>query len=222
MNKISFNWKWKDTLLLLISLIPLGIGLLLYKDLPNNLASHFGLQGEANGYMSKPTFFIFMGLLNVIFPIVLKVMPSIDPKKANYEKFLDIYELLRFVLAIFLNIIFIIVLYYNLGYNVSMNLILHLLLGSLWIMVGNYMGRIRPNYIVGVRTPWTLSNDEVWRKTHRFTGPIWVLCGIAMVISGFIGSITVPYVLIASIVISAVLPTVYSYLIFRKINGRSN
>ena len=189
----------------------------MYNDLPDPLSSHFDLNGNANGYMSKSVFFIFTFLLNLILTIGLKVVPRLDPKRDNYAKFMNVYELFRFALVLFLSGIFVIVLFHNRGYDISMNTVLFLFLGGLWIIFGNYMGRIRQNYTLGVRTPWTIASKEVWNKTHRLTGPLWVLCGLVMVICGFIGGASLPYFLFICLGLSIAVPVIYSYLIFKKL-----
>ncbi|TXK76895.1 SdpI family protein [Paenibacillus sp. N3.4] len=216
-NKAKLKWGWRDIVLLVIVLIPVVIGLAMYKELPDQLASHFDMQGNANRFMSKPLFFTFMIVLNLVIAISLKVVPKLDPKRANYEKFTDVYELLRVVIVLFLSGIFVMVLLHNRGYAVPMSLVMYVSLGGLWIIFGNYMGRIRHNYTLGIRTPWTLANEEVWRKTHRLTGPLWVLCGLVMLVCGFIGNVTVPYVLFVCIGISIAIPVLYSYVIYRRI-----
>ncbi|MEW9700166.1 SdpI family protein [Paenibacillus sp. SI8] len=219
MNKhTKFSWGWRDILLLIITCVPIGVAVVIYQDLPNQMASHFDLSGNVNGYMGKFSFIIFMSLLNLFLAFSLKVMPILDPKRANYTKFLDVYELLRFVIVIFLSGIFMIVLLYNRGYDISMTTVLFLFLGGLWIIFGNYMGRIRHNYTLGIRTPWTLASEEVWRRTHRLAAPLWVLCGLVMIFSGFFGAALVPYLLLFSIAVSIGYPIIYSFLVYRKLD----
>ncbi|MBD0381660.1 SdpI family protein [Paenibacillus sedimenti] len=218
MNKnTKILWGWKDAMLLLIVLVPVIMGAVMYEDLPDQLASHFDLKGNTNGFMSKSVFIISMSLINFILFICLKVVPRLDPKQGNYAKFMDVYELFRFVIVTFLTGIFVMVLFYNRGYDISMNTVLFLFMGVLWIILGNYMGRIRRNYTLGVRTPWTLANEEVWKKTHRLTGPLWVICGFVMLVCSFFGDYPLHYVLLSIIGISVVVPTIYSYLVFNKL-----
>ncbi|MGD8189475.1 SdpI family protein [Brevibacillus ginsengisoli] len=217
MNKSTKSWSWKDTLIIIIALVPVVIGAAMYNQLPEQMSSHFDMNGNANGFMSKPTFFIFMTLLNVFLVLLLKVAPKLDPKRANYEKFLDVYTLLRFVIVIFLSGIFVMVLLENLGYGVSIRTGTFLSLGGLWIVMGNYLGRIRHNYMLGIRTPWTLASEEVWRKTHRMAGPVWVICGIVMIFGSFFSGASFSYLFLITIGISVVLPLIYSYLGFKKL-----
>ncbi|MFC5447285.1 SdpI family protein [Paenibacillus aestuarii] len=218
MNKdTKISWGWKDVMVLLIALAPVIIGALMYNALPEQLATHFDLHGNVNGNMSKPVFFSTMTLINLVLAIAFKVVPSLDPKRANYAKFMDVYELLRFVIVLFLSGIFVVVLLFNIGYNISMNTVMYLSLGALWIVFGNYMGRIRHNYFMGIRTPWTLASEDVWRKTHRLAAPLWVLCGLVFFIGAFIGSAT-PYLLFGGIIVSVAVPIIYSFLVFQKLS----
>ncbi|UJF32027.1 SdpI family protein [Paenibacillus hexagrammi] len=218
MNKHTKSfWGWKDTILLFIALIPLIVGFVVYDKLPVQMASHYDLSGHVNGYMNKTGFFIMMACVNLFLMFTLKVVPQIDPRANNYAKFTDVYELFRFVISLFMSSIFIMVLLNNVGYDISMNTVLLMSLGILWTVFGNYLGRIRSNFTLGIRTPWTLANQEVWNRTHRFAAPLWVICGVIMIVSAFMDSGYTLYILLAALVLSVLLPIVYSYSLFHKL-----
>ena len=92
------------------------------------------------------------------------------------------------------------------------------MIGLLFIMMGNYFQTVRPNYFVGIRTPWTLENEQVWKKTHRLGGRIWVAGGISIVLLGLlINSVTAMLICFFGLILIMVLvPVVYSYMEFRK------
>lgn len=105
------------------------------------------------------------------------VLPHIDPKKMNYTQMGRVYWLLGLSTIIFLAILHLGVLAVGLGVLPNLPRWYFSGIGILFIVLGNYYGKIKFNYFVGIRTPWTLANEEVWYKTHRFAGPVWIVGG---------------------------------------------
>lgn len=216
MSMQKIKWGKIDLLCLIIILIPVVITITVYNKLPEQLATHFGTNGEADGFQGKVTFLLLNSLLLIGVPLLMKITRYIDPKKKNYEKFETTYDLFRLILTAFLSVMYITVLLFNLGYSVNIQMIILIGIGILFMFLGNYMSRIRFNYTIGIRTPWTLANEEVWRKTHRLGGPLWLTGGIAIIILAFVpGSIAFILLLIVIVIIS-IIPVFYSYLLFRN------
>jgi uncharacterized membrane protein len=216
-TQVLTKWNWTDTLILLFALIPICFALIRYADLPGELAVHFNSNWEPDGFQSKATFIVWFSLLTLALPILMKWMPRLDPKRDNYVKFNPFYHFFRLIIGIFLSAIYMMTILYNLGYDISMHLITYVLLGALWILLGNSMGQIRPNYMFGIRTPWTLANEEVWRKTHRASGPLWMLVGLLFIVTAFQDIIPMIYVIGLGIVISVIIPFIVSYWYFSKL-----
>lgn len=214
--KIGFN----DVLLLLIGLVPIIIALLQYSNLPAQMATHFDLSGKVNGFMHKKVALSVMSIITLSFPILFKITRNIDPKRANYLKFESTFEFLRFCITILLSYLFLLTIYYNLGYYSGFRNWGIPVVGIFFILLGNVLTRIRFNYTLGIRTPWTLSNEEVWRRTHRFSGPVFMVAGLLMMFS--IAFKNPFWVLLAAFIIIVLLPTGYSYLISRHIHRPSN
>ncbi|WP_068774074.1 SdpI family protein [Paenibacillus sp. FJAT-26967] len=212
------TWSWKDALLLIIAAAPTLFALWVYERLPDQMAIHFGTGGDPNGYQSKLAFILLISLLNLALPLLMKWMPSLDPGRKNYEKFQGFYDLFRLMMTLLLSGAFFLTLLYNLGYDVSIEMWVPLFVGILWMIVGNYIGRARPNYTFGIRTPWTLANEEVWRRTHRMAGPIWMIAGIIFIGVSLIPAIIPPWFAFTAVVLSILIPTVYSYLSYRKLS----
>ncbi|GKS10453.1 hypothetical protein YDYSY3_14530 [Paenibacillus chitinolyticus] len=210
------RWTWKDTLLLIIAAAPILYAIGVYGKLPELMAVHFGTGGEANGYQSKGSFLILMSALNLALPLLMKWPPSLDPKRNNYEKFQGFYDLLRILVTVLLSGVFFIIILTNLGYDVPINFWVPLGVGALWMVIGNYMGRARPNYTFGIRTPWTLADEEVWRRTHRMAGPIWMLAGIVFIGVSLFPSIVPAWFGIVVILLSVLVPTLYSFIKYRE------
>jgi uncharacterized membrane protein len=108
------------------------------------------------------------------------------------------------------------IIFNGLGYHVNMDWIANIGLGLLFIILGNYMPKVKTNYFIGIRTPWTLANETVWTRTHRFGGKVFFISGIIILVSAFAPSSIRAVLLIASIVCIAVVPMVYSYAVYKK------
>lgn len=217
MTKTKIKWGAIDGLLLLVGLMPVIAAILWYDRLPESIAVHFGISGEPNGYQNKATFLWFAGLLTLGLPLFMKLTRYIDPKRENYEKFEGAFEAVRIALSLLMAGVVGFILAYNLGYQVNIQMFVLLTVGLLYVITGNYMGQFRFNYLIGIKTPWTLADPEVWRRTHRFAAPVWVVAGIVAVICAFLPGIIAVWIFGTAIAVSVILPMVYSYVQFRRI-----
>jgi uncharacterized membrane protein len=209
-------WGWVDVLLILIALVPIVASLLLYNKLPENMAVHFGFDNKANGFQSRMSALLLFSLLGLGVPIFLKFTRKIDPQRENYWKFKRAFEAIRIAVTVLLSCVYGIVLMFNLGYPLDIKFFTLITVGLLFIIMGNYLVQIRFNYFFGVRTPWTLANEEVWRRTHRMAGPLYMAGGAIFIISSFLPGTWTPYIFIAGILVAAVVPVGYSYLVYKK------
>jgi uncharacterized membrane protein len=214
------NSPLKELFLILISLIPivyLGIN---YSALPERVATHFNADGVANGFSPKTFLWLTVILFSVLGYGLMKILRKLDPKK-NFDKFEGSFNSLRIILAILMSFLGIIIV--NAAINSSLELsINYLLIGiSLFVAIlGNYMQTIKPNYMVGIRTPWTLNSDEVWRKTHLLGGKMMFYCGlVTAIILFFVPKTFVMPVFLVGILGSALVPIVYSYIVHKELEG---
>ena len=186
--------------------------------LPDQIATHWGPSGEADGYSSK-WFGAFFGPLMLLFVGGLLIAsPKIDPRRQNYGKFKSSYFIIVNASVTLLFIVHLLTLVNGLGYTVKMDLAVSILIGLLFIVIGNHMPRVRPSYMVGLRTPWTLADDGVWAKTHRTGGLLFVIGGLVMIITAFL---PIPFritAFVAVVLIIAIIPFVQSYLLYKKYN----
>ena len=148
----------------------------------------------------------------------MTVLPKIDPKYKNYDKFSKGYNVINYSVLILLFLVNIIGIGAGLGYDIPMNSTPHILVGLLFIVIGNYLPQCKPNYFVGIKTPWTLSNEEVWRKTHRFSGKVFVVLGVIMILSIFAPVAWKGFPIIGIIVGAVGLTMGYSYVAYKKKN----
>lgn len=208
---------WKEISLYVISFSPAVGGLLLYNRLPDTMASHFGMNNEVNGTMSKEMSLLMLVLLGLL-PLFMRVMRSIDPKKANFEKFPAAFEATRFGVTILLAVVGWAVIFVNLGHSLNIQKITMIPLGALFAVMGNFLTQVKHNYTFGIRTPWTLANEEIWRKTHRLGGPLMLMGGIVALIAAFLMTPVGIIVFLAAIAISSFIPIIYSYVLFTRLS----
>lgn len=184
--------------------------------LPDQIATHWGPSGEADDYTSK-WFGAFFGPLMLIFVgILLAAAPKIDPRKQNYPKFAGSYHVIINATVTLLFIVHLLILANGLGYAVKMDVAIPILIGLLFIVIGNYMPRVRPSYMVGFRTPWTLADDRVWTKTHRTGGLLFVIGGLIILLTAFMPvSLRITAFIIVVLFIT-VIPLVQSYLLYKR------
>ena len=191
--------------------------ILLYNKLPDQMATHFGTSGEADGYQGKFAFLLTGSLMLIGIPLLLKVIRYMDPKRTNYDKFELTYDRFRLIFTAFLSVMMGVTILYNLGFAVNIQMIVLIGMGILFIFLGNYMSRIRLNYTMGIRTPWTLASEEVWRRTHRLAGPLWFIAGIIVIILAFLPGNLAFILLMIIIAIVVLIPILYSYLLYKKL-----
>ncbi|MBP1174711.1 hypothetical protein BK143_20335 [Paenibacillus peoriae] len=215
--KFRIHWSFTDVLTTLIALSPAIGAILMYDRLPNVLASHFGFDNTADGYMSKSGSIIMLVLLGLV-PLVIRLARYMDPNRANYEKFSKAYEVTRAGISLVLAVAGWGMLLYNLNIRLQMNTIILGVIGLLLLVMGNYMTQVQPNYTFGIRTPWTLSNPEVWRKTHRFGGPMMMLGGASGLVAAWVDGVAGTVIFLSMLIISVISPILYSLLLYRKLN----
>ncbi|MET3210496.1 UNVERIFIED_CONTAM: putative membrane protein [Paenibacillus sp. PvR008] len=217
--KSPVKWSFMDVLTTLIALSPAIGALLLYDRLPNVLASHFSFDNTADKYMSKNGSILMLVLLGLV-PLVVRLARYMDPNRANFEKFAKAYEVTRVGTSLILAIAGWGMLLYNLNIRLQMNTIICGLIGLMLLVLGNYLTQVKPNYTFGIRTPWTLSNPEVWRKTHRFGGPMMMLGGASGLVAAWVDGVAGTGIFLTGLVISVVAPILYSFLLHRKLNQK--
>ncbi|MDO8668299.1 MAG: SdpI family protein [bacterium] len=151
-----------------------------YNNLPERVATHWNIAGQVDAYGSGQTQAVAFPLLIVGMYILFLLIPFLDPKKERYKQFNKVYHIFKNILLALMVVIYFIVSLNGLGYNLPVGVIIPGLIGLLFIVLGNYMGKIKMNWFMGIRTPWTLSSEEVWNKTHRFGGKMFILAGLLM------------------------------------------
>ncbi|MEJ9304722.1 SdpI family protein [Priestia megaterium] len=199
-----------------ITLLTLVAWLIALPHLPATMPIHWGANGEADGFATKINAMILTVGIMVLIYFIIAFVPRIDPRKENYKYFSKTYNIvLNAVLLLFFFVNMSTILQ-GLGYNVPMSYIAPIMAGLVFIIIGNYLQRVRSNYFMGIRTPWTLSNENVWKKTHRLSGKIFFIGGLLILISAFLPDGYKSVIMWGSIVLCVAIPYLYSYLAYKK------
>ena len=200
---------------IILIIILFGINIYFYSSLPEKIITHWNSIGEPNGAMNKfwGIFLIPVVVLGIF--LLFYFIPKIDPLKRNIEKFQNYYESFILVMVIFFCYIDILSLLWNIGYKFNLSLMMTPGAGILFIYIGFILKNIKQNWFIGIRTPWTLSSEKVWDKTHKLGSKLFIISGIIILLGMFFIKYLIWFILIPTIS-SALISTIYSYLEFRK------
>lgn len=192
----------------IVTVLPALIGILCWDRLPDVMATHFGINNEADGFSSKA--FAVFGLPAVLLAILWLVafVTSQDPKRQNISP--KMFSLGLWIAPVVSLVIAATMYPVNLGYAVDIPFFAELLIGLLFIVVGNYLPKARQNYTIGIRIPWTLANEENWNRTHRLAGYLWMICGVLMILLCLTRLLPAPWT-VGLLLIMVLVPCVYSY-----------
>jgi uncharacterized membrane protein len=193
------------------------VSIILYSKLPEHVPMHWNVEGEVDRYGSRFEGAFAMPLLNAGLLLMMVWLPAIDPRRRSYAKFEGFYKLFQWVMVIFLAGMQSLTMAWALGYQLSISLYVKLAIGILFIIIGNYMGKVKSNWFVGVKNPWTLENEEVWTKTHRLAGPLMFGAGVISIAMAFVDGGFSFWVVIGSVILAATIPNIYSYILYQKI-----
>lgn len=185
-----------------------------YAHFPDRVVTHWNYAGQADGYSGRAfAAFFFPGLLLGMY-LMFVFLPRLDPKKERYAEFAKVYAVFRNVFVVFMALVYFVASLNNVGYNLNVGVLIPAGIGLLFIILGNYFGKIKPNWFVGIRTPWTMSSEEVWNKTHRFGGKAFILGGLIMAVSGIAPLSWRLPLLVADIIVLLFGTIVYSYIVY--------
>ena len=189
----------------------------IWKDLPDIVPTHFGMNGEANDWSSKTMLLYMPSAILVGIYLLLLILPKLDPKK-RIEQMGEKYFTFRFILFLFFALLNVYLLNITQDGKLESPNMLLALIGGLFAAIGNYMQTMRPNYFMGIRTPWTLENENVWKKTHRLGGRLWMAGGILIVLLSFVITDNLVFAVIfgSIILVMVIIPLVFSYTEFQK------
>lgn len=209
--------KNKKTLIVttILCLLPVILAIIFYDKMPDQVAIHFNDKGKPDNYAPKVLAVFGLPLVFAAINIVVHIAVNNDPKRKFDGEFMVAFS--KWFVPILSCIVNPITVMYAIGIDIGVNNILPVLCGAIFIIMGNYMPKCRQNYTIGIKVPWTLSDVDNWNKTHRFAGVLWIISGIIILVTGFasFGSLPVVMIIIFS---AAILPIIYSYIIYASKN----
>jgi uncharacterized membrane protein len=208
-NKISI------ILPLIFILLSFAVAIYFYPILPNQLATHWGTNGQVNGYSSKMFGLFFMPVLSIFLFLLFIFLPKIDPYKKNFDQFKKYFQNFINIVFGFLFYLYLITIAWNLGINFNMTQVLSPGLAIIFYYAGVLTSHAKQNWFVGIRTPWTLSNEKVWDKTHRLGGKLFKISALIMLLSLFLPNLSIFFILIP-IFGTTIFIFAYSYIEFKK------
>lgn len=207
---IKKNWK---TLILtsLIILFPILAGIILWNRLPEQIPTHWNISGEVDGWSSKYFAVYGLPLIMLVLQWICVLGTAADPKKEHHAE--KILHLILWIIPVLSVVLHAIIYATAMGAKVRIEIILPILMGLLFAIIGNYLPKCKQNYTIGIKIPWTLNNEENWNRTHRFSGRLWVVCSLVIILTGFLGSF---WIFLAIVILMVLAPFIYSFLLHRK------
>ena len=204
-----------ELLIAIIIVLSFAIAGYFYPQMPERIASHWNARGEVDGYMSKFWGLFLMPFISLVLSALLLAVPKIDPLKANIEKFKTYYYGFVILVLVFLLYLYLLTIFWNLGFRFNMVRLLTPAFGVLFFLCGVLIGKAKRNWSIGIRTPWTLSNEKVWDKTHLIGAKLFKLAGLVTLLGVFFQHYAILFVLIPVISVS-LFTVVYSYFEYRR------
>lgn len=209
----------RTTMIVVLTMIAIATlaGLLLWNQLPDQIASHWNIQDQVDGYLPKFWGVFMLPLIALGIFVLFLVVPAIDPLKVNIAQFREVFNLFIVLIVGFMLYLYGLTLAWSLGYDTfKMSNALLPAIGLLFIFIGFMMRQAKRNFFIGIRTPWTLSSDAVWNETHRIGAVLFIISGILAFIGGFFGGMTAFWLMFAPMIGSTLFLLIYSYVLYRR------
>jgi uncharacterized membrane protein len=200
----------------LLVLAAAAVSLIAWPRIPERAPVHWNLAGEVDRYGGRAEVLLLLPAMMVFLWLLLRFLPRIDPRRQNFAKMEGTYEL---VITLTLGLLFAVhgaLIAVALGHQVPIDRLVPAMVGVMFLVLGNVLPRARPNWWFGVRTPWTLSNDRVWTRTHRVAGYTFILAGLGLVAVAFVSDVAIRGAVLAATLGAALVPLVYSYFAWRQ------
>lgn len=212
------KFKVTDLLAVLVVLATLVHLIIVYPSLPAEIVTNWGFNGHVD-YSGKSTLWFLWALNAGMLPLFF-IVPKIDPKGKSYDKVDSFYQSFRLVIVVFLAVMMeIVILSANDPHRFNVGKICTIGVGMLFIFIGNYLPKCKQSFTMGIKTMWTLSDERVWNKTHRFGGVLFVISGALTFVSGlFLAEKIMFIVMLTATLGTAIAVTVYSYILYKKYN----
>ena len=214
----SPSYRMTTVIALVIIGLQIAIAAATYPFLPPIVPTHWDAAGNVNGYMPKLLNAVFIPLLSIGLFLLLRFVSSISPRLSDQDPRAaqKIVGLLLTGILLFMLIIQVVVFAIQLGVAINIVFVVNLAVSALFIFIGNYLGKVRRNFWIGIRTPWTLASDVVWERTHRLGGWLFVAAGVFGIVTTFIPSFRI-WGVVGSIILVSMIVVMYSYIVYRQV-----
>ena len=207
-------WKNHKNIIILttiLTLLPIVAGLILWNQLPDQMAIHFNAANEPDNWASKGVAVIAMPALIAALHLVCLFITAHDPKKQNIT---GVMKTMMLWICPFISwLCAALTMGYALNAVSNIGAVVCVCLGILFMVIGNYLPKCLPSYTVGIKLPWTLSDEGNWRYTHRIGGFCFMGAGLVVLVSGFVGTVWLP---LAALILAVVVPTAASFMYYKK------
>ncbi len=210
--------KYTNIIVIGIILLAIIIGIYFYPVLPDSMASHWNGNGVVNGHMPKFWGVFLMPLILIGMFLLLRYLPKLDPLRRNVDGFMGHYNIFIIIFALFLFYIYVLTLFFNI-YTNAQNMFIYFApaFAILIYYCGILISNAKRNWFIGIRNPWTLSSDYVWKETHRLGGVLFKLVAILSLVGVFLPQLAMWFILIP-ILIAVIGIMIYSYMVYKKEN----
>ena len=195
----------------IVILLPVLTGVVLWDTLPEQIPTHWNAAGEIDGWSSKAFAIFGLPLMMLAMHWLCVLGTAADPKKANHSD--KLIHLVLWIIPIISVVLFALTYVAALGTEVRMEMVMPLLVGFVLTVVGNYLPKCKQSYTIGIKIPWTLHSEENWNRTHRFAGRLWLVCGLGIMLTAFVGGF---WLFLPIVLVMVLAPCIYSYLLHRK------
>jgi uncharacterized membrane protein len=190
-------------------------------SLPERMATHWNAAGQPDGTMTKPVALAFIPAITAVTIGLLALIPRIDPLRENIAAFRPVYDWFVVVFAVFMTAIHAGIIAFNLGYVFDFTLLVLVLVAGLLFYVGILLSHAKRNWFVGIRTPWTLSSNRVWERTHELGARLFKISAFITLLGLFVGEYAI-YFMVVPALLSAGITVIYSYYLYGRIEQRSD
>ena len=208
------NNKFKLIISSVLILLPILVGLLLWEKLPEELATHWGADGNANGWSSKPFAVLGMPLILLIIHWICIIVTALDPKNKGQNR--KVFGLVIWIVPILSIFVSGIIYASALGKPIEIETVSLLLIGVLFTAIGNYLPKCKQNHTIGIKIKWTLEDEGNWNATHRFCGKLWVAGGLLLMACIFLPKPFMPFITLIILVALVITSFLYSYIYYKR------
>lgn len=208
--------KTTTTISIIMIAIAIIAGAMLWNQLPDQMASHWNVNDQVDGTMPRFWGVFMMPLIALGMMALFLIIPNIDPLKANIAKFRETFNIFIVLIIAFMLYVHGLTLAWSLGNtDFKMSMAMLPFTGVLFIAIGLMLRRAKRNFFIGIRTPWTLSSDTVWDKTHQIGSVLFMASGAFAMIGGVFGGMTAFWLMFVPLIGSTLFLVVYSYVLYR-------